>query len=174
MSLIVPKCNLMSHLYVCYDTLARKHRGPERNARAFADGKRTASRRRRPEKTYFRKCAAAGTVCHTLSLIVPNCNLMSHPEVCYDTIARYGRGPERNAGAFAYGNFPCRVQASFIRRGPERNAGAFPYGKKEKTGKGGEETEKPCEIPMPGSVTIWQHPAQETWAENRRKEECSA
>ena len=109
-----------------------------------------------------------------MSLIVPNCNLMSHPEVCYDTIARYGRGPERNAGAFAYGNFPCRVQASFIRRGPERNAGAFPYGKNEKTGKGGEETEKPCEVPMPGSVTIWQHPAQEIWAENRRKEECSA
>jgi DNA adenine methylase len=49
-----------------------------------------------------------------------------------------------------------------------------PYGKNEKTGKGGEENEKPCEVPMPGRVTIWQHPAQETWAENRRKEECSA
>ena len=51
--------------------------------------------------------------------------------------------------------------------------GPFLMGKKE-TGKGGEETEKPCEVPMPGRVTIWQHPAQETWAENRRKEECSA
>ena len=51
MSLIVPKCNLMSQPEVCYDTLARKH-SPERKARAFADGKRTDPRRRRPEKTF--------------------------------------------------------------------------------------------------------------------------
>ena len=159
MSRIVPKCNLMSRPKVCYDTLAENGEalsempGPLLMEKRGTDtGRRTGEEGRR--KNFLRKLEAAGTVWHTLSLIVPNCNLMSHPEVCYDTLARKRRGPERNAGAFAYGNFPRRVQASFIRRGPERNAGAFPYGKNEKTGKGGEETEKPCEIPMPGRVTI--------------------
>ena len=51
--------------------------------------------------------------------------------------------------------------------------GPFLMGKKE-TGKGGEETEKPCAVPMPGSVTIREHPAQGIRTENRGKEECSA
>ena len=104
-----------------------------------------------------------------MSRIVPKCNLMSRPKVCYDTLAENGEALSEMPGPLL---MPCsrprhRKPASFgeALRGKRRGLSLWEktgLPGSGRTGKGGEGNEKPCEIPMPGTAGIRRNPAPRT------------